>query len=222
MSAAASRTKLAVVGVPHPAVVALAGALGAGDPWPAPEAPKPSGFEWSFAAGLQEWREKSAAALRGAERIVVCTWPRPSPPRPCIELDAGEWCVAAEWELALGFTALQAAAAACADGGAIVAVVERPAALDSAGRGPLVAVAEGMITFARSLALGEGARGVRINVVSSEIWTAPERLLGSPPPLRTFPGRAEVEVAGAVRMLLSADAAGVTGSVVRADCGRSW
>jgi NAD(P)-dependent dehydrogenase (short-subunit alcohol dehydrogenase family) len=222
MSAAASRSQVALVGVPHPAVVALAGALGAGEPWPAPEPPKASGFEWGFAATLHEWREKSAAALRGVERIVVCTWPRPSPPRPCVELDAGEWWLAAEWETALGFTALQVAAAACADGGSIVAVVERPAALDSVGRAPLVAVAEGLITFARSLALGEGARGVRINVVSSEIWTAPARLHGSPPPLASFPGRAEVEVAGAVRMLLSADASGVTGSVVRADCGRSW
>ena len=101
-------------------------------------------------------------------------------------------------------------------------MVERPVSLDAEGRAPFVAVAEGVITFARSLALGEGPRGVRINTVSTEVATAPARLFGSPPPLASFPGRAEREVAGAVRMLLSADAAGVTGSVVRADCGRAW
>jgi len=218
MSASAPR----LVGVPHPAVRSLAVALGAGEPWPAPEAPRASAGEWSFAPLLEEWRAKAAAALRGAERIVVCTWPRPAPPRRCVDLDLGAWCVAAEWEAALWFAALQAAAEACADGGAIAVVVERPVSLDAEGRAPLVAVAEGVITFARSLALGEGARGVRVNAVSTEIATAPARLLGSPPPLASFPGRAEVEVAGAVRMLLSADAAGVTGSVVRADCGRAW
>ena len=218
MSAAATR----LVGVPHPAVAALAQALGAGEAWPAPEAPKLGGFEWSFSGLLEEWREKTAAALRGAPRIVVCTWARPSPAKRCIDLGPAEWCAAAEWEMALWFTALQAAAAACADGGAIAVVVERPVSLDAEGRAPLVAVAEGLVTFARSLALGEGARGVRINTISTEVATAPGRLFGSPPPLASFPGRPEVEVAGAVRMLLSADAAGVTGSVVRADCGRAW
>src|SRR5262249_37930464 len=144
---------------------------------------------------------------------------RPSPPRRCVELDDAGWCLAAEWETALWFAALQAATAACADGGAIVVVVERPVSLDAEGRAPLVAVAEGVITFARSLALGEGGR---TNTVSTEVATAPARLFGSPPPLASFPGRAEVEVAGAVRMLLSADAAGLSGSVVRADCGRAW
>jgi len=211
-----------LVGVSHPSVVALAAALGAGEPWAAPEPPKLSGFEWTFVDLLEEWRERTTAALRGAERIVVCTWPRPSPPKRCIELNAAEWCAAAEWESALWFSALQAAAAACADGGAIAVVVERPVSLDAEGRAPLVAVAEGIITFARSLAICEGGRSVRINSVSTEIATAPARLLGLAPPLASFPGRAEVEVAGAVRMLLSADAAGVTGSVVRADCGRAW
>jgi hypothetical protein len=61
---------------------------------------------------------------------------------------------------------------------------------------------------------------VRVNAVLTSIHTDPVGLLGSPPPLTTFPGRIAVEVAGAVRLLLSEDAAGVTGTALPATAGR--
>ena len=67
-----------------------------------------------------------------------------------------------------------------------------------------------------------GARGVRANVVGTEIATAPELLLGLAPPLPSFPGTVDQQVAGAVRLLLSPDASGITGTLVRADSGRAW
>jgi NAD(P)-dependent dehydrogenase (short-subunit alcohol dehydrogenase family) len=85
----------------------------------------------------------------------------------------------------------------------------------------VVTVAEGVLTLVRSLAAREGGREVRVNAVTTELLTAPPVLAGPPPPLPSFPGRAEVDVAGAVRMLLSSDAIGITGSTVRAAGGRA-
>jgi hypothetical protein len=42
------------------------------------------------------------------------------------------------------------------------------------------------------------------------------------PPLAAFPGSVLLEAVGAVRLLLEPDALGLTGTVVHADCGRSW
>jgi NAD(P)-dependent dehydrogenase (short-subunit alcohol dehydrogenase family) len=81
-------------------------------------------------------------------------------------------------------------------------------------------VADGLIALVRSLAASEGPRRVRVNAVTTELFTAPDVLTGAPPPLASFPGRIDVEVAGAVRMLLSPDSLGVTGTVVRAAGGR--
>jgi NAD(P)-dependent dehydrogenase (short-subunit alcohol dehydrogenase family) len=77
------------------------------------------------------------------------------------------------------------------------------------------------VNLVRSLAAIEGARGVRVNAVMTEVHTAPATPLGAAPALATFPGRIEVEVAGAVRLLLSTDAAGITGTALAADCGRA-
>ena len=67
----------------------------------------------------------------------------------------------------------------------------------------------------------EGGRSVRANAV-----TTPMRMGGgelAPPPALpdAFPGTLGREVAGAVRMLLSDDAVGVTAGVTYADCGRT-
>jgi enoyl-[acyl-carrier-protein] reductase (NADH) len=107
-----------------------------------------------------------------------------------------------------------------ADGGAVVAVVEAPAPIDSAGWTPESGVAEAAIVLARSLAQSEGARGVRANAI-----TTPLRLgggeLAPPPALPGYPGTLEDDVAGAVRMLLGEDARGVTASVTYVDRGRT-
>jgi NAD(P)-dependent dehydrogenase (short-subunit alcohol dehydrogenase family) len=152
--------------------------------------------------------------------VVVCTWADAVPAVPLVELDAASWRRQVEWPTALWFVTLVAAAGRCGDGGSLVAVVDRPAALDAVGQAPAVTVAEGVVNLVRSLAAREGKRGVRVNAVVSSLHTDTSGLLGSPPPLATFPGRIDVEVAGAVRMLLSDDAAGITGNAVPATAGR--
>ena len=172
-------------------------------------------------AALEDWRRRIPSAPR-CDRIVVALWSE-LPPRaePLTDLDAGAWEVRAEAPLLAWSVALAAAASRCADGGAVVGVVEAPAALDAAGFAPEVGLAVAVRALARSLAASEGARGVRVNTV-----TSPARLGISPvvpaPPLVSFPGKVEHEVAGAVRLLLSADAAGLTGCTLAADSGRAW
>jgi hypothetical protein len=210
-----------VVGLDTGATRELAGALGAAlVVAPGPPAGD-GGFGWGFADAVAAW----AAELRSGppvQAVVVCTWSPPTPSRTLADTDADGWVAGVEWPLALWFSAVQAAAARCADGGAIVVVAERPAPIDSHGRAATTAVAEALGALVRSVALIHGERGVRANVVATEVATAPEVLLGLAPALPSFPGTVGDEVAGAVRMLLGVDAAGVSGTVVRADCGRSW
>ncbi len=154
--------------------------------------------------------------------VVVCTWRPDYAPQALVERAPADWSASVERELGLWFEASVAAARRCSDGGSLVLLVERPAALDAPGHGDAVVVAEGLATLARSLGINEGGRGVRVNLVTTELWTAPEQMLGLPPLLASFPGRVGVEAAGAVRALWSDDAVGISGTVVRADGGRSW
>lgn len=187
----------------------------------APGAAGTAGWEWTWAPVIAGWGE----GLRRGDPVgaaVVCTWDDVPAARPLVEQEPAAWVRQAEMPLALWFTAIVAAAERCRDGGSVVVVVELPAALDTPGRADLVAVGEGLVALARSAALVHGERSVRVNVVATELATAPDTLAGMAPALPTFPGRAAHEVAGAVRMLASPDAAGVTGTVVRADGGRAW
>ena len=131
-----------------------------------------------------------------------------------------QWLQTVEWPTALWFTTLVAAAATCRDEGSVVAVVDRPATLDAIGQAPVVAVADGMLNLVRSLAAQEGGRGVRVNAVVTSLNTDVSALPGAAPPLASFPGRVDVEVAGAVRTLLSTDALGMTGIALPVTCGR--
>ena len=154
-------------------------------------------------------------------RVVVCTWLAPAPSAPLIDLEPRQWRRQVEWPTALWFATLVAAAGRCRDGGVggRRSWTGRPPSTRSATAAAVV-VAEGVTNVVRSLAAREGERGVRVNAVVTSRDTVPHELLGSPPPLATFPGRIDVEVAGAVRALLSADAAGITGTAVAATCGR--
>lgn len=202
------------LGTSAPSSGLLADGLGA----PAHHAPDLP-LEGGWGDLLATWRA-SIDAGPPTDRVVVCAWTDPGPPVPMAELPPAAWRARVEWPTALWFTTLVAAAHRCADGGALVVVVERPATLDAPGHAPTVAVGDGVVNLVRSLAAVEGARGVRVNAVTTELHTAPDPLLGAAPPLATFPGRVEVEVAGAVRLLLSPDAAGITGTALAADCGR--
>lgn len=203
----------------NPAASTLAGSIAGATFVPTPAFPPTPSWAWTWREPLERWRAGVAAGPR-ADDVVICTWPATVTATPMVDLEPGEWRERVEWPLALWFGALAAAAERCADGGSIVSVVEQPSALDAAGHAAVVAVADGLIALVRSLAAREGARQVRVNAVTTELFTAPEVLTGAPPPLASFPGRVDVEVAGAVRMLLSPDSSGVTGSVVRAAGGR--
>lgn len=193
---------------------------------------QPDDSVWVPTRRSPPWTSEGADALGGlvtelagrplCDGVVVCTW-EPTPLlAPAIDIDTEPWEEHVEWAIACWSSALVGAVQWCNDGGSVVAVAELPAALDVSGHLATVVVGEAISALCRSLALGEGARGVRVNVVSTQIVSAPINPMGSPPPLASFPGQADIEVAGAVRMLLDPGSAGVTGTVVRADCGRAW
>ena len=176
---------------------------------------------WSGASAFDGWRAEIAAGDR-VTAVVVAVWPHEHAPAPFATMSAGEFARRSEWPFAAWYAALGAAAARCADGGVIVALVERPSPLDSAGWAPESGCADAVEALVRSLARSEGPRGVRVNAVTTPARLAPALPIAPPPPLPTFPGRIDVEVADAVAMLLGSGTSGVTGSVVHADCGRSW
>jgi NAD(P)-dependent dehydrogenase (short-subunit alcohol dehydrogenase family) len=176
---------------------------------------------WAWAQELEEWR---SAALQepACERIAVAAWPQSLIETALIDVDLASWERRSEQPLARWAVALGVASARCADGGSVVAVVDGPGALECSGWVPETAVAEGVRALTRSLALAEGSRGIRVNTVSTPARLPLVGPIDPAPPLASFPGRLEEEVAGAVRLLLSPDASGITGSVVFADAGRSW
>ena len=215
----ASATGVTFIGPATPSAGALAGALGAGVVQQCPDPPDDGGWGWDWEPLLGAW-QRSLEATAPTGEVVVCTWPAVTAAVPFAELRPAAWRAQVEWPTALWFTTLVAAAGRCTDGGSLVVVVERPVTLDAPGHAALVAVSDGLANLVRSLAAIEGARGVRVNAVATEVHTAPAALRGAAPALDGFPGRIEHEVAGAVRLLLSPDAGGITGTVLTADCGR--
>jgi NAD(P)-dependent dehydrogenase (short-subunit alcohol dehydrogenase family) len=202
----------------------LAAALDAGPRVDVPDPAAYEGGEADWQRALAAWEENLPGPLSPTAGVVVCTWPSDAggtAGRRVLDVGEAAW-TATERMVAAWFVAVRTACVLCADGGSVAVVVERPAALDAAGYGPTSMIADAVIAAVRSLALGEGERGVRVNAVTTQLWSVPDRLPGLPPPLAAFPGTVTREVAGAVRLLLSPDAAGITGSTVRADCGRAW
>jgi NAD(P)-dependent dehydrogenase (short-subunit alcohol dehydrogenase family) len=172
------------------------------------------------ASGLTDWRERVALGTP-AEAVVVAMWAPARDAAPLVDLDDDAWGAAVESAIAGWVAGLGAAVRRCADGGRVVAAFERPAPLDAAGRVVESGVADAVEALVRSLARSEGARSVRVNGVSTPLRLVPERVVAPAPPLASFPGSVS-DVVEAVRMLLGPGVSGVTGTVVHADCGRSW
>jgi len=186
-----------------------------------PLPPAGDSSDWGWSAELEAWRERESGG-RQELRIVVAVWSDTLCAGAAIDLDPIGWVSRAEQPLARWAVALGCAAERCEDRGSIVAVVDGPTTLECAGWAPETAIAEGVGALSRSLALTEGAREVRVNTVSTPARFPFAEVFEPVAPLPTFPGRLDREVAGAVRMLLSPDSCGVTGSIVHADAGRAW
>lgn len=169
---------------------------------------------------FEAWRDEAGTGA-SRTRVVVSVWNEAPNRRPLLDLDPEAWEARFErpyllWNLALGAAALR-----CRDGGAIVGLVQVPAALDAPGWTPEMSIGNGVVALIRSLAASEGRRGIRANTVTTPLPLVGSNVIAPPPPLDRFPGRLDEEVAGAVRLLLSEEAKGLTGRVLSADCGRS-
>lgn len=193
------------------ATLRLAKALDA-DFEPLPAASEPEAFE--------AWRSE---AMRGAPRaqIVIAPWLVAPSQAELMRVDSADWRRRFEQPYLLWNFALGAASRRITDGGALVGVVQAPAALDAPGWTPELAIADGVFSLIRSLAAAEGSRGVRANLVNTPIGLVEGEVIAPAPPLAGFPGTIEQNVAGAVRTLLCSDAIGLTGRVLAADGGRS-
>jgi NAD(P)-dependent dehydrogenase (short-subunit alcohol dehydrogenase family) len=157
---------------------------------------------WSQGSLVEQWRRDTAAG-GWVTSVVVAVWTDPPDPVPVVELDVDHWLATTEAPLALWFATLAVAAARCADGGQVVAVVDRPDPRESAGRGGPAAVADAVEVMTRSLSEAHRDRGVRVNAV-----TTPSRLTGGG-------DRVGPDLAAAVAMLLSSESAGVTANTIR-------
>lgn len=170
---------------------------------------------------LERWRAECVA--RGErDHVIVCVWNESAEPAPLVELEEALWERRFERPYLLWNVALGVAARRCRAAGAIAALVQTPAALDASGLCPEMSIGDGVVALVRSLAASEGARGVRANTVTTPLGLVGDQVIAPSPPLEIFPGRLEVEVAGALRLALSSEAAGMTGRVFGADGGRSF
>lgn len=157
--------------------------------------------EWSEGLRVEEWR---AAAMFGPEvgSVVVAIWPDGLTRAPVVDVWPGTWLASMETQFALWFAALAAGAERCADGGQVVAVVDRPDPMDAAGWSVVSAVADAVENMTRSFAQIHETRGVRVNLV-----TTSARLEGE------IAGGLD-DVIGAVAMLLASEAGGVTANTI--------
>ena len=205
--------EVVLIGTPTSEVRALAGALDAD--WL--EVPA---LEAADADALEKFR-LAHEDTRACPKVVVAVWRAEATPGPLVELGGQDWEQRGEFPLLAWNVAMGVASRLVADGGAVVAVAEAPAPIDSPGWTPECGVAESAIVLARSLAQSEGVRGVRANAVTTPLRLDGGELAPAPALPARYPGTLDDDVAGAVRMLLSEDARGVTASVTHADCGRT-
>jgi hypothetical protein len=192
VSAADGRT-LSFVGTGSVEVARLARLLDANAVLVSPDPPNAATWDWDWTDSLRAWRAE-IELLPTADQVVICTWPPVAPAVRLVDLSPSQWRRDVEWPTALWFSTLVAAAGRCAGGGALVAVVDRPPTSDTIGYAARVTVAEGVTNVVRSLAASEAERSVRVNAV---VATLPDE-----------------QASGAVRLLLSDDAAGLTGTAL--------
>lgn len=202
-----------MIGTPTAEVRALATALDA-------EWLEVPALETADAAALEGFRLAHEDSQRHA-RVVVAVWHAQVVRSSLVDLEQEEWERRGELPLVAWNVAMGVASRLVRSDGALVAVVEAPAPIDSSGWSPECGIAEAAIVLARSFAQSEGERGVRANAVTTPLRLGGGELAPAPALPDRFPGTLEADVVGAVRMLLSEDAAGVTAGVVHADCGRA-
>lgn len=177
---------------------------------------------WPWSASLDAWRDLAGAGAHH-RHVVVAVWDEVVPPPvPLADLDAHGWFARHEVPFARWFAAMGVAARRCIDGGAIVAVIERPSPLDCAGRAAETGLGDAIESMVRSIARAEGHRDVRANAVTTPVRLRPEHVVDPAPSLARYPGTIDADVLGAVRLLFEDDAVGITGSMLDADDGRTW
>jgi NAD(P)-dependent dehydrogenase (short-subunit alcohol dehydrogenase family) len=160
---------------------------------------------WSAGSAVEKWRN----ALIGGpevEGVVVAVWAESPEPSMVADQELDRWMATMETPFALWFAALAAGSARCADGGQLVAVVDRTDPKDAAGWGSVTALAEAVKVMTRSLALAHEDRGVRVNLV-----TSPARLTR---PGNGSPDGSMDEMVETVSMLLSNPGREVTATVI--------
>lgn len=198
-----------------PALALASARNGTGTPW------EELG-SWPWAAELDAWRTDACWGA-GHRRVVVAPWDEEVPLAVALDdLGAEGWVARHELPFARWFAAMGVAARRCVDGGAIVAVIERPAPLDCAGRAAETGLGDAIESMVRSMARAEGHRNVRVNAVTTPTRLRPANVVDPAPSLARYPGTVDADVLGAVRLLLAEDALGITGTVLDADDGRSW
>ena len=93
---------------------------------------------------LERWEQRSED-LGDFSSVVIACWDEIDTPSPFVDVDGTAWSSQLEQRLTTWAVATKVGIARCADGGAVVVVVERPAAFDAVGRSMLVGVAEGVL-----------------------------------------------------------------------------
>ena len=153
--------------------------------------------------------------------------------KPALEIEVADWDRLFAVNVRGAMLCCREAARRMADqgGGTIVVVGSIAAERPAAGRACYSAAKAAVHAFAMSAALEWAPLGVRLNVVSpgpidTEFIDATVELLGGRDALAKLVPVGRIgtpdDVAGAVRYLLSDEAAFVTGAVLRVDGGRLW
>jgi 3-oxoacyl-[acyl-carrier protein] reductase len=132
-------------------------------------------------------------------------------PEPLVEMPEILWRRRCETPLRVTLACMQAAHASMRQrGGRIILVIPSIAMTGAAGLVPTATAAEGVRSLAKAAARGWGQYAITVNCVAFDVDGAS----------RTPPALSKADVPAVVSMLLSEQAATVTGTTVAADAGR--